>query len=148
MRVEIQVKKLEISSHDEIPDIKAVRNVRIDLNHTPQPPELYSPTSIRGRHRISIGYYEEDNGRRREIGVVDCSMVTLLSDEKEQIHRVYDIWSNKGYNDLPLDVRVSIENGISMGVLPLIGVVAEKARLPPPIPPLALSPRPGQRLSI
>lgn len=144
MRIEIQVKKLEVSTNSEIPDIKPMRNIRIDLNHSYQPPELYSENSIRSRHKISIGYYEEEAGRRREIGVIDCSIVVLFSDESvDKIQQIYDNWNNQGYNNLPLDVRVALENNISLGVLPAISVAAEKARLPPPIPPLALSPRPA-----
>ncbi|NOZ83110.1 MAG: hypothetical protein GXN98_04785, partial [Euryarchaeota archaeon] len=44
---------------------------------------------------------------------------------------------------LPLDVRVAVENSISLGMLPAVSVAAEKARLPPPVPPIAFSPRPS-----
>ncbi len=145
VRIEIQLKKLEVSTSAEIPDIKPVRNIRIDLNHSCQPPELYSENSIRSRHKISIGYYEEEAGRRREIGAIECSILVLFSDESaDKIHQIYDIWNSQGYNNLPLDVRVALENNISLGVLPAVSVVAEKARLPPPVPPVALSSRPSQ----
>ncbi len=144
MRVEIQLKKLEVSTGYEIPDLKQVRNIRIDINHSCQQPELYSPTSLRSRHRISIAYYEEEGERRNEIGSVECSVVAYITDESpERIHQMYDIWSTQGYNSLPLDVRVAVENTISLGMLPAVSVAAEKARLPPPVPPIAFSPRPS-----
>ena len=143
-RIEIQVKRLEISTANEIPEIKVVRNVRIDINHTTQPPELYSRNSIRSRHKISVDYYEEEGGRRKEIGNADCNILVLISDENEdEIRNIYDIWTNQGYNNLPLDVRVDIESKISLQVLPVVGIAAEKARLPPPIQPFAFSPRPA-----
>ncbi len=144
MRIEILVKKLEISTSIEIPDIRTtMRDIRIDINHTTQPPELYNLNSIRSRHRISIGYYEEEGGRRKEIGTIDCSIMVLVSHEStDEIQKIFDIWSYQEYNMLPLDVRVAIETNISLAVLPVIGIIAEKARLPPPIPPFAFSPRP------
>ncbi len=145
MRIEIQLRKMEISSQDEVPDVKTKRNVMVELNHSSPPPELYNSSTIKSRHRISITYYEEEGGRKREIGSADCHIVALLSDESvERIQKVYDIWATRGYNEVPLDVRVALENAISFGILPAISVAAEKARLPPPIPPVSLSPRPAQ----
>lgn len=144
MRIEIQLRKLEVSTGYEIPDLKPVRNIRIDINHSCQQPELYSASSIRSRHRISIGYFEEEGVRRTEIGAIECSIVVYITgDSSEGIHQIYDVWSAQGYNSLPLDVRVAVENTISLGILPAISVAAEKARLPPPVPPVAFSPRPA-----
>ncbi len=147
MRVEIQAKKIEINSHEEIPDVvKGRRNILLEVNHSASSPDFYDYTTLKSRHRISIIYYEEDAKRKREIGSADCHLVVLLIDDnKEKLQSIFDVWNTRGYNEVPLDVRVAIENTISFMILPALGVVAEKVRLPPPMPPVSFSPRPTQK---
>ncbi len=142
MRIDIQAKKIEISNLQEIPDInKKMRPISIEINHTPSRADLYEPSSLKSRHKISIIYYDEED-KKKEMGTIDLTVIVLITDEnKEKLQEILDLWNEKGYNEIPIDIRVGIENAIS-SIWPIVSIAAEKAVLPPPMQPLAFSPRP------
>ncbi|GCC10789.1 hypothetical protein IPdc08_00826 [archaeon] len=142
MRIDIQARKIEIVNLEEIPDINQnMRHINIEINYTTSRADFYKPSSLKSRHKISIIYYDEED-RKKEIGTIDLTVIVLITDEnKEKLQEIFDIWNEKGYNEIPLEIRVSIENAIST-IWPVVSIAAEKAVLPPPMQPLAFSPRP------
>jgi len=144
MKIDIQAKKIEIVNLQEIPDInKKMKHISIEINYTPSRADLYEPSSLKSRHKISIIYYDKED-KKKEMGTIDLTVIVFITEtdeNKEKLQEILNIWNQKGYNEIPLDIRVGIENAIS-SIWPVVSIAAEKAVLPPPIQPLAFSPRP------
>ena len=113
MRIDIQVKKIEIINLEEIPEInQKMRHINIEINYTTSQSDFYKPSSLKSRHKISIIYYDGED-RKKEIGTIDLTVIVLITDEnKEKLQEILSIWNEKGYNEIPLEIRVGIENAI------------------------------------
>jgi len=110
--------------------------LKVHADH--HPPEI-TGEGIKATHRISAVFIDEDE--KKEIGSIEFTVVSVISDH-EEINKIYEFWSSKGYNEIPLDIRIILENQLTYDVLLPISFICQKMNLPPLIPPLTFSPRP------